>query len=86
MKPKRTPTRTEAFVFQAHLIQYLLNDAVIPVVRSEVLCNLQMDVSLKYEEARDQYSIKVSLHNNTCATFVFRWKVIGFWRPRVVCP
>lgn len=61
--PKRLQlvTRVDAFLVQAHLLQHILLDNVIPVVRSEVLVNLQLGRTFHFNVEEKHYYIEVSL-------------------------
>ena len=57
-------TAVDALRYQTHLLLHLLNDAVAPVVRSEVLCALRVSANgsgtFGKDEATGDYRIDVS--------------------------
>jgi len=48
-----------AFRWQAHLLTYILNGNLIPVVRSEVLCGLKLGKNFRLDEQKRVYVIDV---------------------------
>ena len=63
-------TASDALRYQAHLLLHLLNDAVVPVVRSEVLCALRANVahgSFTKDQVSGVYCIDVSPHQHHCS-------------------
>jgi hypothetical protein len=63
LDPDHKVTPTQALAFQSHLLLHFLNDDVIPVVRSEIFCKLQLGTSLNWDKKRKQYVIEVT---NSC--------------------
>lgn len=55
------PTDGEAFAFQNHLLLYLFAGNVIPVPRVQCFLKLKLNQELKFDVARDRYTIEVNL-------------------------
>ena len=60
------PTKNEAFRWQAHLLTYILNGNVIPVVRNEILCALKLGKNFVLDETLGVWVIDVSVPACRC--------------------
>jgi hypothetical protein len=61
LNPKKKASVADAFAFQAHMVQHWLNDSIMPVLRTEMLCALEIDRSIRLDAKTQQYIIQVRL-------------------------
>jgi hypothetical protein len=67
LNPKKKPSVADAFAFQAHMVHHWLNDSIMPVLRTEMLCALEIDRSIRLDAKTQQYIIQVRLLLVGCA-------------------